>query len=92
MRNHYQLLTEFFSKQMPNYIGGHKMFMSPEQEELYQKAVSGVRDGMYPGQYSIYFVIAYYLKESPYYHDPMMLEYAYESLCMYSRPTGQKDT
>ncbi|MBR7161755.1 MAG: hypothetical protein IKD07_04995 [Clostridia bacterium] len=85
MRNHYQLLTEFFSKQIPSYIGVHKMFMSPEQEELYQKAVTGVRDGMYPGQYSIHFVIAYYLKESPYYHDEAMLEYAYESLCLYEQ-------
>ena len=85
MRNHYQLLKEFFFKQVGNCISMHHLFMSPDQEALYQDAVTGVRDGLYPGQYSIYFVIAYYTEGSEYYHDETMLEYAYEALCMYEQ-------
>ena len=85
MKNHYQLLKEFLFKQMGNYIAGHRMFISPDQEALYQEAVSGVRDGMHPGQYSIYFVLAYYTEGSKYYRNEAMLEYAYEALCMYEQ-------
>ena len=85
MRNHYQLLKDVLFKQMGNYIAGHRMFMSPDQEALYQEAVSGVRDGMHPGQYSIYFVLGYYTEGSKYYRDETMLEYAYEALCTYEQ-------
>jgi len=85
MRNHYQVLKDFLFKQMGNYISAHRMFMSPEAEALHQSAVTGVRDGIYPGQYSIYFVIAYYTEGSKYYRDERMLEYAYEALCTYEQ-------
>lgn len=86
MRNHYQLFRDFVSTKTDDYIKSHKMHkVSVLADTWLNTAVGGVPDGMYKGSPSIMFVIAYYTKGTQYYHDEKLLEYAYESLCMYEQ-------
>jgi hypothetical protein len=71
---------------MESIIKTHQMHKDPALSATWLNiAASGIPDGMYVGSQSINFVIGYYLKGTPYYHDERLLEYAYESLCMYEK-------
>jgi hypothetical protein len=71
---------------MEDIIKTHKMYKMPDLSSTWMiTAANGVPDGMYPGNASINFVTGYYMKNMPYYHDERLLEYAYESLCMYEK-------
>ena len=86
MQNHYQLFRDVISQRMESIIKTHQMHKDPALSATWLNiAASGIPDGMYVGSQSINFVIGYYLKGTPYYHDERMLEYAYESLCMYEK-------
>ena len=86
MQNHYQLFRDLVSQRMESIIKTHQMHKDPALSATWLNiAASGIPDGMYVGSQSINFVIGYYLKGTPYYHDERMLEYAYESLCMYEK-------
>ncbi len=83
MKNHYQLLKEHFFQNLESTLKAYEARMNPETSALEKSALLGLDDPGYYGCFYPWFVLGYYMPDSPRYHDKKLLEYALAALEKY---------
>ncbi len=86
MKNHYELLKKHFFNTLDRLLQINDIHNDPARCEIYLFTAGGdqgLTDGYDFCYYVPYFMLGYYLEESPHYRDPDLMERAYAALCRY---------
>ena len=83
MKNHYQLLKDNFFQNLESTVKAYETRMNPKTSALEKSAFFGLDDPGYYGCFYPWFVLGYYMPDSPRYHDKKLLEYAVSALEKY---------
>lgn len=84
MKNHNQLLKNYFFSNLEQMLKNFKSRCNPQTLELELSVYSGLDDPGHFGCFYSTFLLGYYMPDSPHYHDTTLLEYAIEALEIYS--------
>ncbi len=87
MKNHYELLKQQFFKSLDHCLNVNDILEDPARRQAYLTTAGGDHGYTDGYDYSFvlpYFILGYYLEDSPHYRDPDLLERAYTALCRYN--------
>ncbi|MBR6744246.1 MAG: hypothetical protein IKM00_03405 [Clostridia bacterium] len=88
MKNHYELIKQYFFRTFDASLRREDVVNDPERLPLYLSAAGvdqGVTDGAEFAAPLVSLTLAYYLEGSPRYRDPELLERVYQGLCHYEQ-------